>query len=456
MYWSHMREGIQVERVKEFDEKDPVKGDYVLYWMQRAQRTEYNHALEFSIARANELDVPLVVYFGLTDDFPEADERHYRFMLEGLNEVDSSLEDRDINFVVKKKKPPKGAEELGDDACMVILDRAYLDLLRDWRRELSRKVDCPVVQVESDVVVPVEEVSEKEEYAARTIRPKIDDKLDRFLTPLKKGSPKSPSLDLDFDGVELNNVDEVLKGLDLKNDVPPVDSFRGGTSRAESLLDSFLKDKMQKYPDLSNDPSKNVVSHMSPYLHFGQISPLYIALKVKEEGGKGVDEYLEELIVRRELSMNFVYHSEDYDSMKCLPDWAQETLEEHEDDEREYVYSREEFEKAKIHDPYWNAAQDEMVKTGKMHGYMRMYWGKKILEWSETPEEAYETALHLNNKYELDGRDPNGYAGVAWCFGKHDQGWKERDVYGKVRYMNANGLERKFDIQEYVERVKDL
>jgi deoxyribodipyrimidine photo-lyase len=195
---------------------------------------------------------------------------------------------------------------------------------------------------------------------------------------------------------------------------------------------------------------------MSPYLHFGQISPLYIALKVIKTSSISKEAYLEELIVRRELSHNFVFYNKNYDNFNCLPPWAVRTLNFHRRDKRQYLYSLEQFEKAKTHDSYWNAAQKEMVITGKMHGYMRMYWGKKILEWSKNPRNGFKIALHLNNKYELDGRDPNAFAGVAWCFGKHDRAWSEREVFGKIRYMNAAGLKRKFDIEAYVNKIQSL
>ena len=191
---------------------------------------------------------------------------------------------------------------------------------------------------------------------------------------------------------------------------------------------------------------------MSPYLHFGQISPLYIAMEVLNSNSPGTDAYIEELVIRRELSTNFVFYNENYSSFRCLPEWCRKTLKGHQNDTREYTYTLEEMERAYTHDPYWNTAQKEMIITGKMHGYMRMYWGKKILEWRNNPEEAYQTALYLNNKYELDGRDPNGYAGVAWCFGKHDRPWAERKVFGNIRYMNANGLKRKFDADQYIKK----
>jgi deoxyribodipyrimidine photo-lyase len=263
-------------------------------------------------------------------------------------------------------------------------------------------------------------------------------------------------LNLDFESLVWEDIGNLLNKLKIKGEVDKVDGFRGGTDQAMERLSEFLKSKIDGFQDLRNDPTMDYLSNMSPYLHFGQISPLYIALQVLKTISPGKDAYLEELIVRRELAMNFTFYNPNYDSLNSLPEWAQKTLREHEKDKREYLYTCEELERAETHDAYWNAAQKEMVYQGKMHGYMRMYWGKKILEWTASPEEAYKVALYLNNKYELDGRDPNGYAGVAWCFGKHDRAWKEREVFGKVRYMNANGLRRKFKIERYVERVDEM
>ncbi|MGQ9671892.1 MAG: deoxyribodipyrimidine photo-lyase, partial [Candidatus Aminicenantales bacterium] len=192
------------------------------------------------------------------------------------------------------------------------------------------------------------------------------------------------------------------------------------------------------------------------YLHFGQISPVYIALRAMKTKSRGADAFLEELIIRRELSLNFVFYNRNYDSFEALPAWAKQSLKSHEKNKRSSLYTLEEFEAASTHDPYWNAAQKEMLIKGKMHGYMRMYWGKKILEWCKTPEEAFRIALYLNNKYELDGRDPNGFAGVAWCLGKHDRPWPERPIFGNVRSMNDRGLKRKFDADKYVKMMSTL
>jgi deoxyribodipyrimidine photo-lyase len=447
---------IRRERVKVLNEEEVRNGNYVLYWMQASPRSEYNHALEYAILKANELNKPLVVFFGITDTYPEANERHYYFMLEGINEVQSSLEQKGVRMVIWHKSPEVGAIELSKDASLAVVDRGYLKIQRKWRSYAAKNVACPLVQVESDVIVPVEEASPKEEYSAATFRSKIKKKLDYFLAPLRENNPKVDSLHMDFASFDVEDVKRAIARLNIDRSVKKVNTFRGGTSEAKKHLEDFLRNKLDRYPKLRNNPTQDYLSNMSPYLHFGQISPLYIASKVLATDSLGKDAYLEELIVRRELSMNFVFYNENYDSLDGLPKWAKTTLEEHEKDPREYLYTLEELDNAATHDPYWNAAQEEMKLTGKMHGYMRMYWGKKILEWSETPEDALKNALFLNNKYELDGRDPNGFTGVAWCLGKHDRPWKERSIFGKTRYMNAKGLKRKFDADGYVEKAKNV
>jgi deoxyribodipyrimidine photo-lyase len=446
---------IQKERVRTLNRRSVRDGKYVLYWMQASQRTEYNHALEYAILEANELNKPLAVYFGVTDSYPEANERHYYFMFEGLRGVQESLEDKSIKMVIRHKSSELGVVELSRKASLVVTDRGYLKIQKKWRRYAAENIYCPLVQVESDVIVPVEEASPKEEYSAATFRPKMKRKVD-YLVPLEENYPKVDSLKLDFDSFEIKDVKKSLSSLNIDRSVKRVKDFHGGTDEAKKHLKLFLKDKLDQYHELRNDPTQDCLSNMSPYLHFGQISPLYVALKVLETDSPSKDAYLEELIVRRELSMNFVYYNKDYDSFDGLPEWAKKTLKKHEKDPREYIYTLPELENAETHDPYWNAAQEEMRVNGKMHGYMRMYWGKKILEWSETPEDAFKKALCLNNKYELDGRDPNGFTGVAWCFGKHDRPWKERKIFGKVRYMNANGLKRKFDADKYVEKIRSM
>jgi deoxyribodipyrimidine photo-lyase len=449
-------EMIQKERMKVLNPKRVQKGKYVLYWMQASQRAEYNHALEFAVLKANELRQPLIVFFGITDQFPEANERHYAFMLEGLKETKDSLQKRGIQMVILHQSPEVGALQLARRASLAVVDRGYLRIQRVWRENVSQKMECPLFQVESDVIVPVEETSPQEEYAAATIRSKVKKKLDAFLIPLKEHEPVIDSLSLDFDSFDIDDLERAVSRLRIDRSIKRVDSFHGGTKEAKSHLEVFLEGKLDRFPELRNDPNLDYLSHMSPYLHFGQISPLYIALKVLETGSPGIEAFLEELIVRRELSINFTFYNERYDSFEAIPDWAKKTLKAHQKDKRPYLYSLKELEGAKTHDPYWNAAQKQMVIEGKMHGYMRMYWGKKILEWTRTPEEAFRNALYLNNKFELDGRDPNGFTGVAWCFGKHDRPWGERPIFGNVRYMNDKGLRRKFDADQYVRAMMKI
>jgi len=451
-----MAEPVQHERVMRLNARSVRARRFVLYWMQSAQRAECNHALEYAIDRANEMRQPVVVFFGLAPDYPEANARHYRFMLEGLRETERALADRGVRLVVRRGSPDSLAAAIAKDASLVVVDREYLRLPREWRFRAAGKLECPLVQVETNVVVPVEEASAKEEYSAATIRPKIARALGRFLAPLREREPRVASSGMDFRSLDLSDIDALLRRLRVDASVPPSPVFTGGASEARRRLRLFIRSKLDSYPKLRNDPNAACTSDMSPYLHFGQISPLEIALEVTKSGSPAAGDYLEELVVRRELGVNFVYFNERYDDYAALPDWARRTLRERAHDRREYLYRAEDLENARTHDPYWNAAQNEMRVTGKMHNYLRMYWGKKILEWMRTPEEAFATALRLNNRWELDGRGAGGFAGVAWCFGKHDRPWKRRPVFGMIRYMNEAGLRRKFDADAYASRIEKL
>jgi deoxyribodipyrimidine photo-lyase len=443
---------IEKSRIQSLNKNRPTRGDFVLYWMQASQRAEYNHALEYAVAQANESKLPVIVYFGLTETFPEANERHYYFMLEGLRDVEKALADKGIGMVIERCSSEVGTVKFAKRARLVICDRGYLKIQRKWREYVSKQVQCPLIQVESDVVIPVEMASNKEEYSAATLRRKLQRVLPQYLVPVEEQLPEIDSTRLEFESYDISDIPKALAKLTIDRTVRPSLFYLGGATEAKKRLAEFIIKKLDKYGELKNDPNENILSNLSPYLHFGQISPLHIALEVGRISGANSDAFLEELIVRRELSINFTFYNPEYDSFKGLPKWARQTLSEHRDDTREYVYSREDLEQARTHDPYWNAAQKEMVTTGKMHGYMRMYWGKKILEWTATSQEAYEIVLYLNNKYELDGRDPNGFAGVAWCFGKHDRPWGRRSIFGNIRYMSADGLKRKFDAEKYARR----
>ncbi len=456
---SHTDGPVQSTRIRPLNDRDIDRGGrYVLYWMQASQRESFNPALEYAIEQANRLGLGVVVCFGLMDDYPEANARHYAFMLEGLSDVAARLERRGIRFVVKHGHPQDVAVHYAKSAALVVADRAYLRHQKAWREHVASHAERCVIEVEGDVVVPVDVASNKHEFAARTIRPKIHRHWESYLVDLPPTRVKHPSLDLPVKGdIDVADPFKALARLKLDTSVGPVTRLRGGQTQAHQLIDHFVERLLDGYGERRNEPSAKGTSLMAAYLHFGMISPVELALRVRDARGTPADDrdtYLEELIVRRELSMNFCNFNPRYDQYACLPEWARKTLGEHAKDKRAHVYTREQLEAADTHDPYWNAAQLEMTRTGFMHNYMRMYWGKKILEWTADPAEAFATTLYLNNKYFLCGRDPNSYANVAWVYGLHDRPWgPERPIFGLVRYMNAAGLERKFDMDAYIKMV---
>jgi len=438
---------------------DP-NGRYVLYWMQQSQRAEGNPALCQAIRLANQQDRSVLVAFGLDESYPEGNERSFAFMLEGLAEAASSLADRGLKLVLRRGRADEVAAELASDATCVVCDRGYLRHPTEARRRLVEATEKRVDQVEGDVVVPIDEVSDHAEYAARTIRPKIESLRDTYIRRASSAEIAKSSLPLNVTSeFDPRDPDGILARLNIDRSVRRVDGLRGGLHQARRRLTRFLRQDLPGYAERRNDPARPRSSRLSPYLHFGQISPVEIAWKVGRTRGcsrADRDAFVEELIVRRELAINFVVHTEDYDRFRCIPDWARETLADHEDDDRPHRYTARQLEAAKTHDRYWNAAMTEMKRTGFLDNYMRMYWGKKILEWSNTAEYAHRVALALNNRYLIDGRDASSYANVAWLFGVHDRGWPESPIYGKVRRMTASGLERKFDVEAYVERVEAL
>ncbi len=454
---------IKDERVEVLVNSNPVARSYVLYWMQAAKRTNYNHALEYAIDKANELDLPLIAYFGIDENFPGGNLRHFTFMLEGLKEVDKNLKRRGIELVVIKATPPDGAAKLAENAALTVTDKGYLKINKTWNNRLAQKISCPLHVVETETIIPVEVLSSKEEYAAHTIRKKVYKNIDDYLKPLEPRVLLNNSIRIDsishIKKVDLKSYSPASIALELNIDknIPPVKLYQGGEEHAEEKLNDFLSQKIDYYPDKQNDPSLSITSDLSPYLHFGQISPLYVALKTREKANVDIQHpFLEQLIVRRELAVNFVYWNEYYDSIKSLPNWALETLSKHDNDYREYLYSKDELENSRTHDDYFNAAMSELKHTGKIHNYMRMYWGKKIIEWTKTHLEAYNTLLDLNDRYGLDGRDPNGYTNILWCFGKHDRPFQERKIFGKVRYMSDKALKRNGNPDKYVLKINNM
>ncbi len=430
----------------------------VVYWMSRDQRIRDNWALLHAQRFAQEHNLPLGVVFCLVPQYLGADRRAYEFMLTGLRQVEAELGERRIPFFLLVGDPVRRIPAFVEDQGVGVLvcDFSPLKLVRGWQEKVAGKVRIPVHEVDTHNVVPCRAVSNKQEYAARTLRPKLQRRLPEFLAgfPRLRASPQPwPRR------VPRNDWRAATGSVTASTTAPPITWLQPGEVAARKVLRRFIDRRLESYDVGRNDPNAAAQSLLSPYLHFGQIAAQRVALDVlRAKSGKQAQEvFLEELIVRRELADNFCHYNPDYDRYEGFPAWARRTLEEHADDVREYHYRRSQFAQARTHDPLWNAAQLEMVLTGKMHGYLRMYWAKKILEWTADPETALRIALDLNDTYELDGRDPNGYAGVAWSIGGvHDRPWFERPVFGKIRYMSASGCERKFDVAHYVERMQRL
>lgn len=441
---------INGKRIRLLQKGNETNGP-IVYWMSRDQRVHDNWALLYAQKLALENNKHLVVVFNLVPDFLEATIRQYGFMLKGLREVESELFNYNIPLILTSGKPEEKIPDLLNSlkASILVSDFDPLKIKRIWKRDVAKKIIIPFYEVDAHNIVPCLYVSDKIEFAAYTIRPKIHKGLIEFMDefiPLKK-MKKSEIIS---DKVDWNKIESSLK---INFNVKEVDWLKPGESEAEKIFDHFLKNKFENYHELRNDPTKDYQSNLSPYLHFGQISAQRIALEVEKFKGNPESQkvFLEELIVRRELSDNFCYNNKNYDSFDGFHDWAKTSLNEHRKDEREFIYTLEQFENGKTHDDLWNAAQQEVVNTGKMHGYMRMYWAKKILEWTKSPEDALQIAIYLNDKYELDGRDPNGYTGIAWSIGGvHDRPWFDRPVFGKIRYMNRNGAEKKFEVKAYI------
>jgi deoxyribodipyrimidine photo-lyase len=441
---------INEKRVRLLKNGNETNGP-IVYWMSRDQRVHDNWALLFSQKSALEKKKSLVVIFNLVPDFLEATIRQYGFMIEGLQEVEKELSKYNIPFFLTTGKPEEEIPELlkNINASILVSDFDPLKIKRIWKRDVAKQISIPFYEVDAHNIVPCLQVSDKLEFAAYTFRPKTHKALIEFMDEFPKLKKMSKS-EISSDKIDWGILRNSLK---INFEVKEVDWIKPGETAALKSLENFLKNKFDNYNEFRNDPTKDGQSNLSPYLHFGQISAQRIALETERLNGnkESAKSFLEELIVRRELADNFCYFNKNYDSFDGFHQWAKTSLDEHRKDEREFVYTLNEFEFAKTHEDLWNAAQMEMVTTGKMHGYMRMYWAKKILEWTRSPENALKIAIYLNDKYELDGRDPNGYTGIAWSIGGiHDRPWFERPVYGKVRYMNRNGAEKKFDIKSYI------
>jgi deoxyribodipyrimidine photo-lyase len=424
----------------------------VVYWMQRDQRVQDNWALLYAAEQAVARDVALMVIFNLVPRFGDTTARHYNFMFSGLEEVEAELTTLNIPFFLLEGEPAKtipnfvAEHKVGE----VVTDFNPLRFTDAWRKQVGEKLAVRFTEVDAHNIIPCWVVSDKEEFAAHTFRPKVHRQLAGWLVDfpkLEKQSHAAPkALGVDWAALRERVVTD--------ESVLPVDWCTPGTKAGHEQLESFLDTGLGTYDENRNDPTLDGQSNLSPYLHFGQIAPQRVALAVKAKKGisaEAREAYLEELIVRRELTDNYCFYNPHYDQVAGAHEWAQKTIAEHADDEREYLYTKKQLEEGETHDELWNAMQAELVTRGKMHGWCRMYWAKKILEWTKDTQTAIDIALYLNDKYHLDGTDPNGVVGVMWSIaGVHDRAWTERPIFGKIRYMNFNGAKRKFDVPAYI------
>ena len=427
--------------------------------MQRSQRALDNPALDIAVEAANLLGKSVVVFFAPVPFYPHANLRHYSFLAQAIRDTAARLAKRNIGFVLRRY-PDHSLLRFCDEVnpALVVGDENPLRETEHWRQLATRKLRVPLWIVDSDVVdsrqAPQQAVHRCAIHPPRNsgASERIPDSLARIRRRGTHGSPPKhlQSLDTDFD---------ILRNWPLDRSVSPVTSFRGATTEALRLLKQFTSGPLRHYDTQRNHPEIDGTSSLSPYLHFGHISPITMALAVKESSSPAADKqaYLDQLITWRELAINFVRFNPEYDNFECAEPWALRTLAEHAHDRHPFLYTQSELESAQTHDELWNAAQRQMLEKGWMHNYMRMYWAKKILEWSANPHQAYATAVYLNDKYFLDGRDPNGYLGIAWSIvGKMDRPWFPRPIFGLIRYMSHDSAVKKFDARRYINQQTQL
>ncbi len=445
---------LNLKRARKLNNISFTSGN-ILYWMQRDQRVDHNWALIYAYHLAKKYNKRLFVLFNIVDNFINAPLRHYDFMVKGLVQIDGKLKELNINFIVTYGNPVFNITNFieKEKISLLISDFNPVKTVIHWKSEILKSIKIPFCEVDTHNIIPACEVSDKQEFAAYTIRPKIHKLLNEFLDDYPALKP--------MDKENLIYRENIIKVPDVVDkSVQPIEYLLPGYDEAFKKLQDFINFKLTGYNEYRNDPNLNYTSRLSAYLHFGHISSQTVVKEIIKNSNIHnisqedlLNSFFDEIIVRKELSDNYCFYNKNYDNFDGIPSWAKDTLNQHRNDKREYTYSLEEFENAETHDDLWNAAQIQMMFEGYMHGFMRMYWAKKILEWTETPEVAIEYAIYLNDKYELDGRDPNGYVGILWAIGGlHDRAWNERAVFGKIRYMNYNGCKRKFDTLKYINK----
>jgi deoxyribodipyrimidine photo-lyase len=482
---------MSTERVRTENDA-PVRqdGEFVLYWMVAQRRTEWNFALQRAAEWARRLNRPLLVLEALRCDYPWASDRLHRFVVEGMADNARRLEACGVGYYSYIEDTPGAGRgllaALAQRSCVVITDDYPAFFVPRMVAAAAEKLSVLLESVDSNGLLPLR-ATDKAHKTAHSFRRHLQRSLVPHLRQLPQASPLqvSPLLRLDTPPAEIrrhwpDRTPDLLRGagadlseLPLDHDVPPTE-LRGGAEAARRLLRGFLEERLSIYDEERNQPQRNAASGLSPYLHFGHISAHQVFAELAEiedwdldrlstdtMGSRrgwwgmsgGAEAFLDQLVTWRELGFNMCVHRTDYDRYESLPDWAKTTLAEHAVDRREHVYGLDEFEAANTDDELWNAAQTQLRREGRIHNYLRMLWGKKILEWSATPEDALEVMIELNNKYALDGRDPNSYSGIFWCLGRYDRAWgPERPVLGKIRFMSSANTARKFRVADYVRK----
>jgi len=462
-------------------------GQYVLYWMLAQRRTCYNFALERAVQWAKDLDLPLVILESVTLVYEFASPRQHVFLLQGMAENQKRAAVKDVTYFPFVERIPGERGDLlralAERAAVVVTDEFPMAMRQELVADAARDFACKLEVVDACGLMPLRaaEITFPTAFAFRRFLQKnLRGHLEHFPAADPLRNVKLPRCELDSQVLQLWPMAEPEKllanrnwmnDLPLLHDVTPVETV-GGSTAAEKALRAFLDSKLAHYAERRNEPEEDFSSGLSPYLHFGMISvhqvfselakreewsldKLSDSVAGKKEGwwgmGANAESFLDELVTWREVGYNFNFLRSDYKEFDSLPPWALKTLNEHRKDKRKWIYSKEEFENAATHDPLWNAAQNQLRAEGRIHNYLRMLWGKKILEWSESPEAALEIMIELNDQWALDGRDPNSYSGILWCLGRYDRPWfPERDVFGQIRYMSSENTARKVKVKNYI------
>lgn len=464
-------------------------GKYVVYWMQANRRLHYNYALEYAVAWANKLELPLLVYEALNADYEWNTARTHQFMLQGIEENRKQLEDKGIahfTFVENKAGEGKGLlRKLCEAAALLISDEYPVFITRQLNERVAKRINCQFITIDANGLIPME-VSKKDPYSAYIFRKTMHKHFSEAIVHLPKANPlddlvhiKPTDEILDTAFLEsyahakgrLSNIPLFLDSLSFDYEAKPIEMI-GTREEALERLDKFIDRRLKRYHSHRNHPDTPAASGLSPWLHFGKISEHEIVLRIlelenwepsmltpvngKNEGFFGLSEaaesFFDEVITWREVGFHFAHHRPDYAEFNSLPDWALQTMDEHRQDERKYIYSYEQLDQAQTHDEIWNAAQRQLKEEGIIHNYLRMLWGKKVIEWTPDYETALKYLIDLNNIYAIDGRDPNSYSGIFWCFGRFDRAWQERPIFGKLRYMASENTFKKISMKGYMKR----